>query len=50
MTELLPLLNIIVVPIMVYVVKIERRLTRIETILKINNPKRRRKNVGENTA
>lgn len=49
MIELLPLLNIVVIPVMIYVVKIERRLTRVETKLEMLYNRGGKKNVGKNT-
>lgn len=43
MTELIPWVNIVVVPLLIYVMKIKKRLTRIETILEIKNNKKRGK-------
>ena len=41
MTELLPWVNIVVVPVLIYIIKIEKRLTRIETVLEIRNNKKK---------
>ena len=41
MTEMIPWLNVVVVPVLIYIVKIEKRLTKIETILEIRNHKKK---------
>ena len=41
MTELIPWVNIVIVPVLIYIVKIEKRLTRIETVLEIGNNKKK---------
>ena len=43
MTEILQTINVIMIPIMIYIVKIEKRLTRIETILNGKRPKEEKK-------
>jgi len=44
MIEYLQFLNVLIIPILVWVVLVERRLTRIETILRLlNNPGREKK-------
>jgi hypothetical protein len=35
MNEILPWVNLVVVPVFIYIIKIERRLVRVETILKL---------------
>jgi len=35
LTSWIPLVNIIIVPVAIWIVKIEKKLTRIETILEI---------------
>ena len=41
MTELLPWVNVVVIPVLIYIIKIEKRLTRIETTLEIRNHKKK---------
>lgn len=45
MTEYLQVLNVLIIPIWVWVIKVERRLTRIETTLNGKNQKRRKGDV-----
>lgn len=39
-TEWAPLLNVVLFPVAIWIVKLERRLTRIETILEIKFKKK----------
>jgi len=34
-------LSLVLIPILFWVIRVERRLTRIETMLKLNNPQRK---------
>lgn len=36
MREVLPWLNVIILPIIYYLIRIEHRLTKIETLMKVN--------------
>jgi len=41
MEKLIDIVNVMLIPIAYWLIKIERRLTRIETILELKNPKRK---------
>jgi len=41
MERLIDIVNVMLIPIAYWLIKIERRLTRIETILELKNPKRK---------
>ena len=40
MMENLQMINLIIIPVMIYIIKIERRLTKIETLMNGHYPKK----------